>query len=101
MRYFTDHNRLEGGPHENEFSVFSEWILQTAGVEKVNEKNWVICMVFMFLSWVIVVKLYKNVVFLQFCADISKKSKFIKAIYIYASERDNYILSENAIFIML
>ena len=33
--------------------------------------------------------------FLQFFADHSKKSKFIKAIYIYASERSRYVLSEN------
>ena len=33
--------------------------------------------------------------FLQFCADLTKKSKSIKAIYIYASERSRYALSEN------
>ena len=31
---------------------------------------------------------------LQFCADLSKKSKSIKAIYIYASEKSSYALSE-------
>ena len=35
--------------------------------------------------------------FLQFCADLSKKSKCIKAIYIYASQRSHYTLSENGI----
>ena len=35
--------------------------------------------------------------FLQFCADISKKSKSAEAIYIYASESSHYPLSENAI----
>ena len=35
--------------------------------------------------------------FLQFCADLSKKSKTTKAIYIYASERSCYALSENGI----
>ena len=35
--------------------------------------------------------------FLQFGADLSKKSKSIKAIYIYASERSRYALSENGI----
>ena len=42
-------------------------------------------------------KLSKKVHFLQFCADLSKKSKSIKAIYIYASERSRYALSENGI----
>ena len=32
--------------------------------------------------------------FWQFCADVSNKSKSIKAIYIYASERSYYTLSE-------
>ena len=44
-----------------------------------------------------VLKLSKKVYFLQFCADHSKKSKSIKAIYIYASERSRYVLSENGI----
>ena len=35
--------------------------------------------------------------FLQFCADLSKKSKCIKAIHIYASERSCYALLENGI----
>ena len=35
--------------------------------------------------------------FLQFFADLSKKSKSIKAIYIYASERSCYALLENGI----
>ena len=35
--------------------------------------------------------------FLQFCADLSKKSKSIKEIYIYASQRSRYALSENDI----
>ena len=42
-----------------------------------------------------VLKLFKKVHFLQFCADFSKKYKSIKAIYIYTSERSCYTLSEN------
>ena len=61
------------------------------------KKNGVICLVSMFPSWVMVLKLSKKVHFLQFCADLSKKSKSIKAIYIYASERSRYALSENGI----
>ena len=40
-------------------------------------------------------KLSKKVHFLQFCADLSKKSKSVKAIYIYACESSRYTLSEN------
>ena len=65
--------------------------------EKVDEKNGVICLVSMFPSWIMVLKLSKKVHFLQFCADLSKKSKSIKVIYIYASERSRYTLSENGI----
>ena len=45
----------------------------TNRVEKVDEKNGVICLVFMFPSRVMVLKLSKN--------------KSVKTIYIYASER--------------
>ena len=61
------------------------------------KKNQVICLVSMFSSWIMVLKLPKKVKFLQFCADLSKKSKSIKAIYIYASETPRYALSENGI----
>ena len=44
-----------------------------------------------------VLKLSKKKHFLQFGADLTKKSKSIKAIYIYASERSRYALSENGI----
>ena len=45
-----------------------------------------------------VLKLPKIVHFLQFCADLSKKSKSIKAINLYPSERLPHALSENSIF---
>ena len=40
-------------------------------------------------------KLSKEVYFLQFCADFSKKPECVKASYIYASESSRYTLSEN------
>ena len=47
-------------------------------------KKGVISLVSMFLSRVVVLKLSKKVnFFLQFYADLSKKSKYVKAIYIY------------------
>ena len=70
-------------------------MLQTVRAEKVDEKNRVICLVSMFPSCVMVPKLSKKVHFLQFCADLSKKSKSVKAIYIYACESSRYTLSEN------
>ena len=62
--------------------------------KKVDEKNGVICLVFMCPSWVTVLKLSKKVHFFQFCADISKKSRSIKVIYIYTSGRSHCALSE-------
>ena len=44
-----------------------------------------------------VLKLSKRVQFLKFCADLSKKSKSIKAIYIYESKKSRYVLSANGI----
>ena len=65
--------------------------------EKVDGKNGVIWLVSIFPSEVTVFKLSKKVQYLQFCADLSKKSKYIKATYIYASKRARCALSENCI----
>ena len=78
-----------------EYFQIQKWILQTVRSEKLHGKNGVIYLVSMFPSWVMVLKLSKKVYFLQFCADLSKKSKSVKAIYIYASESSHYTLSEN------
>ena len=80
-----------------EYFQVQKWMLQTFRSEKRDEKYGVICLVSMFPSWVIVLKLSKKVHFLQFCADLSKKSTPIKAIYKYASKRSRYTLSENGI----
>ena len=64
----------------------------TVRAGKVDEENWVICLVSMI--HLIVLKLSKKVHLLQFHADRSKKCKSIKAIYIYASERSCYALLE-------
>ena len=73
------------------------WMLQT-GI--VDEKNEVICLVSMFSSWAMVLKSSKKVHFLQFCADLSKKSKSVKATYVYASESSHYTLPESYYFQM-
>ena len=57
-------------------------MLQTVRAQKVDEKNEVICLVSMFVSWVMVFKLSKNVRLSQFCADLSKKLKSVKTIFI-------------------
>ena len=56
-------------------------MLQTVRAEKVYEKNGVICLVSMS----------------PFCPALSKKSRFIKVVYIFASEVSCYGLSENGI----
>ena len=51
----------------------------------------------MFPSRVMVLKLSKKMYFFAICANLSKKSKSIKATYICASEWSRYVLSENGI----
>ena len=80
-----------------EFFQIQKWMLQTVRSEKADRKNGVTCLVPMSPFWGMVLKLSKKVHLLEFCADHSKKSKSIKAIYIYASERSRYALSENGI----
>ena len=63
-------------------------MLQINGVEKVDGENVVICLVSMFVSCVMVLKLSKKGLFLQFCADL-------KIIYIYVPESSHYTHSEN------
>ena len=72
-------------------------MLKTVRSENVDEKNEVIFLVSMFPSYVMVLKLSKKVHILQICPELSKTSKSIKAIYMYASERSRYALSENGI----
>ena len=88
LRYI--HTRKDqGGDHMKiNFECFQlqKWTLPTVRVETADGENGVICLVFMFPSWVMVLNLPKKVHLLQFCADLSKKSKSIKAICIYAFE---------------
>ena len=64
-------------------------------VEKVDEKDGVICLVSMFPSWVMVLQWTKKVHLLQFCADLTMKPKSVKAIYIYVSESSHYTFLDN------
>ena len=54
----------------------------TVRVEKADEKNEVICLVFMFPSSVMALRLPRKMPFLQFSADFSKTPESVKAIYI-------------------
>ena len=80
----------------------SKWILtifqyKTVRAEKVDVKKWGHLSSFhvSFLSYDL--QIVQKEHFLQFCADIlCKKSKSVKAIFIYASKSSHYTLSENA-----
>ena len=99
LRYFTDQN----GPKDDhmkmnfDYSHIKWWLLQIVRVEKVDEKNEIICLVSTFSSWVMVLKLFKKVHFMQFCAELSKKSKPVKAISINAFEISHHTLSETGV----
>ena len=70
-------------------------MLEKVRVEKVNEKNGVICLVSVFLSELL--SFNKKVHFCQFCSDLRKKCKSVTAIYTYANESSHYTLSEHDI----
>ena len=76
---------------------------QTVRAEKVDGKNGVIKLVSIFPSRVMVLKLSKKVIsFLKFCADLSKKSKYFKAIYIYIYLKGLVVhFQKMALFILL
>ena len=74
-------------------------MLLTVRVEKVYEKNGVICLFSMFPFWVMVLISYclNKYIFLQCCLGLNEKSKFIKEVYRFAPEVSRYGLSENGI----
>ena len=80
-----------------EYFQFQKLQSQTVRKAKAEEKNGFICLVSTFPSWFMVLELSKKCLFLQLSAHLSKKSKSIKAIYIWSSERSPYALSENGI----
>ena len=70
---------------------------QTARAKKVDIKNGVLFMLsFFFLPKLWSLNCPKYYVFLQNCADLSKKSKSIKAICLYPSETPHHALSVNS-----
>ena len=71
-----------GNPIKINFDILQiqKWISQTVRAQKINEK------IGSFPSWVGVLKLSKIVHFLYICANLSKKSKSLKAIYLHSSQ---------------
>ena len=60
-----------------EYFQIQKWMLRTVRVEQGDEKSGVMCLISMFPSWVMAFNLSKKEHFLQFCADLSKTSKYI------------------------
>ena len=65
--------------------------------KKKKKKTGIICPFSMFTSRFMVLELSKTRHFLKFCADLSKKSKSIKAIDIHSPENSCCTISENVI----
>ena len=72
-------------------------MLETVNAKKVHEKMGSFVQYPCFLPELWSLNCLKKYIFLQFCANLSKKSKTIKAVYIYTSKRSRYTLSENGI----
>ena len=94
--YFADHNEPKGEPMKMNFDNFQmqKWVSLTVTAQEADEKNGVICLVFMSSSCFMVLKFSKMLSFLQFFADVSKKSEAVIAIYVYASESSFFTLLE-------
>ena len=73
-----------GDPMEMNLDNFQveKWISQTVRAQIVDKKNWVICLVSFFPSWVLVLQLPKIMDFLKIFSGLSKKFKCIKAVYL-------------------
>ena len=65
--------------------------------KKKMKKNGVICVVFMFPSSIMILKLLKKAHLFNFVLTWANKFKYAKASYIYGSETSRYTLSENVI----
>ena len=91
FRYFPG----GGDSEKNEFCQFSNAKMSFLNrTRKADEKTGIVCLVFMSLSWVMFLKLSKMWLFLQFFADVMKKSKAVIAIYVYASKSSRFALGK-------
>ena len=64
--------------------------------QRVDEKNWVVCLVIMFNLEALVIKISKMAYLLYFFADNSKTLFIVWANYLSVSERSYFILLRNA-----
>ena len=95
LRYFRPEWN-KGGDHTKmnlDYFQIQEWTLQTVREEKAKMKKMAQFVYFPCTLpglWFLIFS--SKVYFLQFCADLSKKPKSVKVIYIYASESSHYFL---------
>ena len=73
-----------------------KWMLQADRAEKVDEKNGVICVVFMFPSWVMILKLLEKCLLSIACWPQQKNISMLKQ-FTYMHLKRLYTLSENVI----
>ena len=79
MMYFEDQNRPTREQHKNEFWTFSNSEVNiTNKLEKVDQKNGVICLVSMLSSWVMVLKLSKKWLFCNFMLTSARNLSWLK-----------------------
>ena len=76
--------------------LIQKWMIQAGRAEKVDEKNVVICVVFTFPSWVMILILSKKVHFPILCWSQQKHLSMLKQLHI-SFERSHYAHSENVI----
>ena len=76
-------------------------MLQAGRAEKEHEKNGIICVVLMFSSRVMILELSKKVYFFNFVQISARKYKYVKAIYVYASETSRSRFQKMLLFTML
>ena len=95
MKHFRDEELPKGGGKENEIEFWlssNRKVNVTVRAQKGDDKNGVICLMLWCYGPYIVQKIY-----VQFCADLRKKSKSVKWICVYSSKRPGYALSWNGV----
>ena len=79
LRYFTRMDQRRDHVKVNfDYFQIQKWMLQTVRAEKVEEKNGVICLVFMFPSWAMVCKLSKKCIFYNFVLTSARNLSLLK-----------------------
>ena len=82
---------------KNEFLKQLRLKKQMKKKKKKKKKNGVICLVFISPFWVKVLRLSKNLSFLQFFSNVSKRSKTVIATFVYGSQSSRFVLLEDGI----